>query len=94
MRRVIYGLGGLLLMGAGALAQGVPARTAPPGTAPAATPGAVTAKPVPAASSGKVASQGLRATADNDQARRLEDERYKRWDDRMRRATKSMCDRC
>ena len=88
MRRVIYGVGGVLLMSAGALAQGVPARTAPPATAPVATPGA---KP---ASSGKVSSQGLRATADNDQARRSEDERYKRWDERMRRATKSMCDRC
>lgn len=30
----------------------------------------------------------------NPEARRLEDERHKRWDERMRRTTRSLCDRC
>ena len=32
--------------------------------------------------------------AANEEARRLEAARHKRWDERMRRATKSLCDRC
>ena len=34
------------------------------------------------------------APQDNQAARKTEDERQKRWDDRMRRATRSLCDRC
>ncbi len=30
----------------------------------------------------------------NEEARRKEQERHKRWDERMRRATRSLCDRC
>lgn len=33
-------------------------------------------------------------TAVNEEARRKEEERHKRWDERMRRATRSLCDRC
>ncbi len=32
--------------------------------------------------------------AENTEARRLEEARHKRWDERMRRATRSLCDRC
>jgi hypothetical protein len=41
-------------------------------------------QPAPAATPG----------AANEEARRREAERHKRWDERMRRATKSLCDRC
>lgn len=35
-----------------------------------------------------------KSKAINDQAQREAAEREKRWDDRMRRVTRSMCDRC
>ncbi len=48
----------------------------------------------PAASKGKDTTQARAIKPDNEVARREADERQKRWDERMRRATKSMCDRC
>jgi hypothetical protein len=51
------------------------------------------AKPGPSArpASGPAAGNPPGVNAD---ARRLEEERYRRWNDRMRRATRSLCDRC
>jgi hypothetical protein len=50
-------------------------------------------KPAPKARSAAPPGSAKPADANAD-ARRLEQERYKRWDDRMRRATRSLCDRC
>ena len=57
----------------------------------AGTPAQPAVKPRPSA--GQPATAGTPAAA-NEEARRQEAARHKRWDDRMRRATKSLCDRC
>lgn len=87
MRRWIGALGLLLAFGTAAHALDAPPNPArqPPSreTRTAAKPLATNdAKPV------------LRPTGENEQARRAEDDRLRRWDERMRRATRSMCDRC
>lgn len=50
----------------------------------------------PGAAARPPASQQRTASpqATNEEARRREEERHKRWNDRMRRATKSLCDGC
>lgn len=51
--------------------------------------------PKPAARSRPTAAEAPATSgAVNADARRLEEERHRRWDERMRRATRSLCDRC
>ncbi|MDB5559146.1 MAG: hypothetical protein JWQ36_2080 [Enterovirga sp.] len=65
-------------------------------TAPASLAFAQTASPARPLVEPLPAARQAPATARsaNEEARRREDARYKRWDDRMRRATRSLCDRC
>ena len=86
MRRWIGTLGLTLAFGTAALALDTPPNPArqPPGETRAA------AKPLAT----NDARPALRPTGENEQARRAEDDRLRRWDERMRRATRSMCDRC
>jgi hypothetical protein len=74
----------LILAAAFGLAWPVAVATAQTGARPAAEPQARSA-----AGQRPPSPSGI-----NEEARRKEEERHKRWDDRMRRATRSLCDRC
>ncbi|NNM71834.1 hypothetical protein [Enterovirga aerilata] len=75
-----------LLMLAGVIGLALPAPGAMAQTSPprAAKPASSAAEAQPAPTPGDV----------NAAARRAEEERHKRWNERMRRATRSLCDGC
>lgn len=86
--RIVIACGVLAAFVAGASAQ-TPAPSGPAKPAPM-----VPAKPVPATVPDKTTGPSKNVKALNEQAQRESQAREKRWDDRMRRVTRSMCDRC
>lgn len=57
-------------------------------------PAASTPAKVEPAQPGTKSKPPIRSTVENEKAKLDEDRRQRRWDERMRRATRSLCDRC